>query len=393
MDTQQNPPAPADQTKALMKSGPRDVKSLLTSDEFRAQVAMALPRHMKAERFIRVALNATMRQPELLQCQKESLFLALLQLSAYGIEADGRRAHLIPFWDKNCTCGHERDEHNQGKCHHRGCTCTIFQKRRLVQLILDYKGISELVRRSGEVSYIHADVALEGDDFDFRFGSEAFLRHRPNLEKEPFDSKNHAKRRILGVYSFVKLKDGSEDFIVISKADVDAIRKRSKSGDSGPWVSDYIEMAKKTVFRRHSKWLPLTPELRDAVENDDESEFDAGVVLDGMSQVMPEEAPEDDEPKETLADRVKTAASKTAEPEKPKEEPKQEATDPEPSETKDTKWESWEAVKEAFEGDENAVELGKIVTVGGKDYTRDSFEHAWKVITPVGASAGGRKPR
>lgn len=312
MATTTVPPNPADQSRSLAKAGSnRSVKDLLVSPEFKDQVALALPRHLRPDRFVRVALNATLRQPELLQCQKESLFLALLQLAAYGIEADGRRAHLIPFWDtKICECGHPLDQHQAGKCMvktSRGpCSCTVAKKRRLVQLILDYKGIAELVRRSGDVAYIHADVVLEGDDWDFQFGSAAFLRHKPNLSLEPYDSLHPEKRRILAVYSFVKLKDGSEDFIVISKSDVDAVRRRSKSPNAGPWVSDYPEMAKKTAFRRHSKWLPLSPETRDAVESDDEEPtLSAGVILDGLTG-LPIEDPEEAQP-ETLADRIAKA--------------------------------------------------------------------------------------
>ncbi len=89
-------------------------------------------------------------------------------------------------------------------------------------------------------------------------------------------------------------------------------------------------------------------------------------------------------------DKVAPEATKEAEkPKESKEESKQESTDTAPQ--LQPQWESWESVKAAHDGDENAVELGKIVTVGGKEYTRDSFEHAWKVITPVGSSTGGRK--
>ncbi|HXR75181.1 MAG TPA: recombinase RecT [Bryobacteraceae bacterium] len=213
----------------------RTIKDLLQGPELKSAVKAALPKHLTPERFIRVALNATMRQPELLSCSRESFFRALLDLSALGLEADGRRAHLIPF-------------RNKGQME--------------VQLIIDYKGIAELVRRSGDVSYIHADVVYEHDEFEYSFGSGAALKHKPNLEDRG--------ERVVAVYSFVKLKDGSEDFIVLSKSDVDKVRKRSRAANNGPWVSDWDEMAKKTAFRRHSKWLPLSPETRDAVEKDDE---------------------------------------------------------------------------------------------------------------------------
>lgn len=221
------------QVTALAKV-PRDIKDLLRSEQFKQAVRMALPKHLTADRFIRVAINATLRSPKLLNCNKESFFRALMDLSSYGLEPDGRRAHLIPFGSE-------------------------------VQLIIDYKGLVELVRRSGDVSYIHADVVYEGDEWEFRYGTEAKLVHRPNLEK-----RGKADARVVAVYSFVKLRDGSEDFMVLSPAEVEAVRRRSKAANNGPWVTDWAEMAKKTAFRRHSKWLPLSSEARDAVERDEE---------------------------------------------------------------------------------------------------------------------------
>ena len=254
---------PTRDANALAKN-PRNTKELLQSKEFESAVAAALPKHLKVERFMRVALNALLRQPELVDCSKESLFLAMLQLSALGLEPDGRRAHLIPFWNnKFCICNHPQDQHKGLVCQTPNCGCNQKKSRRDIQLIVDYKGIAELVRRSGDVSYMHADAVREADEWDFKYGSGAFLTHKPNLEVAD-------RGRVIAFYSFVKLRDGNEDFIVMGKPDVDAIRKRSKAADSGPWVSDYNEMGKKTVFRNHSKWLPLSAEIKDAVESDDE---------------------------------------------------------------------------------------------------------------------------
>lgn len=223
--------ATQNQTASQVATRDRSLKGLLNGADFKSAVQAALPRHLTAERFIRVAITGLTRIPKLQSCTPESFFKCLLDLSAMGLEPDGRRAHLIPY----------------------GTECT---------LIVDYKGIVELVRRSGEVSYIHADVVYEGDEFDFKFGSGAFLTHKPNLDGE------RKKRR--AVYSFVKMKDGSEDFFVWGMAQVEAIRQRSKSKDSGPWKTDYDEMAKKSVFRNQSKWLPFSSEVKDAIERDDD---------------------------------------------------------------------------------------------------------------------------
>lgn len=218
-----------------------------------------------------------MRQPELLQCSKESFFRAMLDLSSYGLEPDGRRAHLIPFWNNNfCVCGHSKDSHH-GKCDE--CGCQRMQSRRDVQLIIDYKGLAELVRRSGDVSYIHADVVYENDEWEYSYGSNACLKHKPSLE-------DRGARRV-AFYSFVRMKDGCEDFVVLSPSEVDKIRQRSKAANNGPWKTDYDEMGKKTAFRRHSKWLPLSPEVKEAVEHDDEAIDVSGL---GLAETMQSQA-------------------------------------------------------------------------------------------------------
>lgn len=206
-----------------------DIRAILT--RMQPEFKDALPNLLTPERFTRVALTCINKNPKLLACTQESLLACLLDCASLGIEPDGRRAHLIPYGDK----------------------CT---------LIIDYKGIAELVRRSGEVADLHADIICENDDFDYMFGTGSFLKHRIDIRKP--------RGEVVGAYSYVKLKDGAESFDVMGVAEIELIRKRSKSGNNGPWVTDRAEMQKKTVFRRHSKWLPLSPELREKIEKDDE---------------------------------------------------------------------------------------------------------------------------
>jgi recombination protein RecT len=71
------------------------------------------------------------------------------------------------------------------------------------------------------------------------------------------------------------MADGVTKSEVMSKDEVESIRKRSKAGGSGPWVTDWCEMAKKTAFRRCSKWLPLSPDINEAFERDDDRIVDA----------------------------------------------------------------------------------------------------------------------
>jgi len=206
----------------------QDIRSLIASDKFKEQCAAALPKHLTADRFARVALTALTRNPKLQDCTRESLLRCLMDCSALGIEPDGRRAHLIPYKDQ----------------------CT---------LIIDYKGLIELVRRSGDVAAIRAETVCENDGFDWENGT---ITHRIDWRK--------SRGEVQAVYAEAKLASGETQTAVMTKDEVEGIRKRSRAGTSGPWVSDWGEMAKKTALRRLIKLLPLSVEIADAVERDDD---------------------------------------------------------------------------------------------------------------------------
>lgn len=226
----------------------RDIAQWLTSDAMKDQIRLALPKHMTPDRMVRVMLTAFTRIPKLLDCTRESLLKSLMTCSELGIEPDGRRAHLIPY---------ENRKAGTVEC----------------QLIIDYKGLAELAMRSGLVSNIHADVVCEKDDF---------LYDRGYVEKHVINFRE-PRGTMYAAYAVCTFKDGTKASSVMSKSEVDAIRSRSKAGQSGPWVTDYNEMAKKTAFRRLAKWLPLSPEVRDAIENDDDG-ADGLKMADGFAE-------------------------------------------------------------------------------------------------------------
>lgn len=221
MSTQQT--LPAKKTEP-----PKTIQQWLRDPGLIAQFQQALPKHISGERFARVALTALTRTPKLAECTQASLMRCLLDCSAMGLEPDGRRAHLIPY----------------------GTTCT---------LIIDYKGMVELVRRSGDVTKLHADIVCENDEFECNMGD--VTKHVINYRKPRGD--------VYAAYAVATLKDGTTQAAVMTKDEIEAIRKRSRAGTSGPWVSDWNEMAKKTAFRRLCKWLTLSPEIRDAIATED----------------------------------------------------------------------------------------------------------------------------
>jgi len=210
--------------------GEGGVASLL--DKMKPQITTALARHIDPDRFVRVALTTLQRTPALGRCTKESFFGSLMECAQLGLEPDGvfGLAYLIPYGDK-------------------------------CQLVPGYKGLLELMRRSGDVLDCYSEVVREGDRFEVRKGLHRDLIHEPASGNEAAP--------VTHVYNVAVLKNGVSRFEVMTCDEVEAIRKRSKAGKSGPWVTDWSEMAKKTVLKRHSKWLPASAELRQALAVDD----------------------------------------------------------------------------------------------------------------------------
>lgn len=246
-----------------------ELREQLSGDAFKQAIAEVLPKHLTADRMARTAIAALTRTPKLANCTPASFFGCMMQLSQWGLEPDGRRAHLIPYKD----------------------TCT---------LIIDYKGLVELAYRTGMVRRLHADVIHAGDLFEYDRGE--VKRHVPWFLRTD-KAKPDTKGEVIAAYCECELSDGVCKSELMEVAEVKAIQKRSRSGNSGPWVTDFNEMAKKTAFRRLSKWLPLSSELRDATEKDDDqfatqSEAEPVELADFQAMFSEEQNPLEAEEKE-----------------------------------------------------------------------------------------------
>jgi len=222
------------ENKKLTKSTP--LRAILKSDEFVQVLTELLKDPSAAKRMARITITAASKMPALAECSQASVLNCLFDLAAYGLDPDGRLAHLIPFKDRN--------------------TNTV-----ICQLIIDYKGIVELMYRNGAAKNIHADVVREGDLFEYNKGQ--VISHVPWFLRR--DAKPRQPGKVYAVYVEVMLSNGATKCEVMSYDDIESVRKRSKAGTNGPWKTDWPEMAKKTVFRRCSKWLPLSPELREVI--------------------------------------------------------------------------------------------------------------------------------
>src|SRR5262249_43456251 len=122
-------------------------------------------------------------------------------------------------------------------------------------------GLRKKARNSGEIVTWECYVVHENDFFDYALGDNPHIEHKPTLENPG---------PIVAAYSIATLKGGDKSREVMSIAEIEAVRARSRAKDSGPWVTDFSEMCRKTVARRHSKVLPTSTDLDNIFTRDDQ---------------------------------------------------------------------------------------------------------------------------
>lgn len=251
-----------------------NIRSLL--EKSRKQMEAALPKHLTADRLLRVAMTSIQRTPKLLECTPKSLLACVMTCAQLGLEPDQflGQAYLVPFRNKGTM------------------ECT---------LIPGYRGYIALARRSGEVQSVSSQVVYEKDSFDLVYGIEDRLEHRPYI--------NGDRGAAVGAYCVFKYKDGGYSFDFMSVDDIERIRQRSKASGlkdddkkDVPWVTDWDEMAKKTVIKRHAKLAPMSVEFQRAAALEDrafsgESQSDLLELPEGADadviDALPEASPDD----------------------------------------------------------------------------------------------------
>lgn len=297
------PPVPARQVQA------DTLKSLLAKPATIERIAAIAPKHLSPERVVKIMLLTFNRDSKLWRCTPQSLLAALMRVAEFGLEPDGRLVHLIPYKDQ-------------------------------VNVIIDWKGLVEIARRNGIES--NATLVYEEDDFELLpddGSGKCFLRHTVNPRKP--------RTKILGAYSRSRRLDGTGqiDYEFMTLSEIEAVRKRSAAANDGPWVTDFGEMARKTVLRRHSKRWPLCAEDRAALDEDDDRAVDIRSTrnLTTTSRPVFDDDDEDDRPQikdgssddREQEDKEKEEAAKSKakseKPTKPKSEPAKEVRkEPEP---------------------------------------------------------------
>ena len=194
----------------------------------------ALPPHIKPEKFMASVLTAVQITPDLLACERRSLFVACLKCAQDGLIPDGTEAALVPF---------------KGK----------------VSYLPMYQGLLKKFRNSGQFKWVTAGLAYEGETFEHWIDENGeHFRHVPGIER--------TNKKIMGIYALATTKDGGSFIQVMTPGDVDKRKAVSKaSRDDAPWKVWPEEMMKKTALKALSKLLPKSSDI-DAFLQRDEAE-------------------------------------------------------------------------------------------------------------------------
>lgn len=267
----QAPAAGGNHPLAQMKPKEQIAHLLMTK---KGEIAKMLPKHLNADRLLKVAQIAATTTPALAKCDVASLVGAIGQCAQMGLEPNTvlGHAYLVPFNTKR----------KDGNGNERWVNS--------VQVIIGYKGLIDLARRSGQIVSIAAHEVCENDKFDLVYGLDEKLEHRPAMGE---------RGDVIGFYAVAKLKDGGHCFEFMSRLQVERIQAAADAKNKFPskvWKEHFTEMGRKTVIRRLAKYLPLSIEFQTAAALDGMAEagkdqgMDANTIIDGEFAVVPEDA-------------------------------------------------------------------------------------------------------
>lgn len=201
-----------------------------------ARIEAALPGHLRgtAGDFVRLALVEFRKAPKLLDCDPRSIISSVLDAARLGLKPGPLGAVYFVPHGKECS------------------------------LIVGYRGLIELATRTGHITKVEARVAYEGEDFQVRLGTEPSITHLARFDVP------HTWERVVAVYAVAHLKEGGTSFCVMTREEVEVIRERSKAR-TGPWMTDTIQMAVKTVIKRAAKLWPASSALAEAIALDNDA--------------------------------------------------------------------------------------------------------------------------
>jgi len=215
-----------EQPKPEKKNFPLALREGLESK--RDDIMAALPDKLDADRFIMVALTAATKNERLRECSMASIYLSLMESARAGLFPDNKEAAIIPYG------GH-------------------------AEFVPMVAGLIRLMLRSPGLTKVEARVVRDGDEFDYQYGLDPQLIHKPI---------GGSDREITHAYAVMWRQGAGPTFEVVTREEIEQVRAASKAPNSPAWRDWLGEMCRKVALKRLAKYADLSPEATRAIELD-----------------------------------------------------------------------------------------------------------------------------
>lgn len=214
-------------------------------ERMKPQMALALPKHMSADRMARLALTAFSTNKALQNCKTDTILASLMTATQLGLEPGiNGQGYLIPYKD----------------------TCTF---------VPGWKGLADLVARSGRAT-VWTGAVFQGDKFDYQLGDEPFCRHKPGDSEGEFTH----------VYAIGRVKDAQMPVIEVwTRGKVNKhLSQYNKVGNRHYALAserNFEMYARKVALMQVLKYMPSSIELNNAMAVSHAAEAGQGAVIEG----------------------------------------------------------------------------------------------------------------
>ncbi|MEC5161888.1 recombinase RecT [Janthinobacterium sp. CG_S6] len=203
-------------------------------DKYKGQIALALPKHITADRMVRLTMTAFSQNAALQKCDMHSIFASVVVASQLGLEIGvGGQGYLVPYAGK-------------------------------ATFVPGWQGLVDLVSRAGRAT-VWTGAVFQGDEFDWALGDRPFVKHRPAGGGDTWKEITH-------VYAVGRVNGSEYPVIEVWTMDrvVRHLNKFNKVGarhyaleKNGQNMEMY---ARKVVLLQVLKYMPKSVEVQRAVE-------------------------------------------------------------------------------------------------------------------------------
>lgn len=248
---------------------PTSLRRWLLSPQAQGDLAAVAHGTMSGERLANVLYQCVNRTPKLATCELPDLITATRTLLILGCEPDNVHGYLVPRNIKG----------NNGW-------------KTIPVPIPSARGLMRMARANG-VNNLNIGVVYANDGFTWQiYDGEFSMSHTQdwNPTGEPIgfyctwqDAQGHLHGERMSAQEVNGIRDRS-----------DAYKRYVEKGTTCPWVTDYNQMALKTVIKRAAKQWDLPIEIQHAMQDADVAEFgnDKQVMREArVRELSPENLP------------------------------------------------------------------------------------------------------